>query len=328
MAASRTTPSSSSSSSQGGILAALVGTLRGVGPDSAKLLERSRIRTVADLLWHLPHRYEDLSEIKRLRMLRADEKQTALARLGRITQRRTARGQTLTEAELLEEDGTPSTVKATWFGRSFVKQSFPEGQLVRISGDVKWFGRGLQFSQPRLEPADREAVHTGRIVPVYRLTEGIKDGQLRRWLHTAVEGARDRGGTLVASPLVTHIPDPLPASMRSRNDLPEIALALQQVHFPADPIALSHARRRLAFDELLTLQLATAQRRAKWVAEASAPALRASDEELAGWIRDLPFTLTDAQQTRRCRGPSRAARISTSSPRASRARSAHTSSKR
>jgi ATP-dependent DNA helicase RecG len=254
------------------------------------------VRTVEDLLWHLPARYEDFSKIRPLRSLVADQKQTAIARLGRITQRRTARGTILTEAELQEEDGRPSAVRAAWFGRSFVKQTFPEGQVVRLSGDVKWLGRGLQFSQPKIEPADREAVHTGRIVPVYRLTEGLKEGVLRRWLHTAVEGARDRGGKVVASPLVDQVPEPLPAPVRERQALPTIVEALRQVHFPDDPTALFRARRRLAFDELLTLQLATAQRRARWAAEASATTLSASDADLERWTADLPFALTGAQR--------------------------------
>ncbi len=270
--------------------------LRGVGTDGQQHLARLGIKTIEDLLWHLPHRYEDFSKIRPLRSLVADQKQTAIARLGRISQRRTARGLTLTEAELLEEDGRPSAVKAAWFGRSFVKQSFPEGQVVRISGDVKWIGRGLQFSQPKIEPADREAVHTGRIVPIYRLTEGLKEGHLRRWLHTAVEGAHDRSGKLVTSPLVDQVPDPLPGPIRERQALPRIVEALKQVHFPDDPMALFRARRRLAFDELLTLQLAGAQQRARWIAEAKAIPLAADGAALDRWISELPFALTGAQR--------------------------------
>ena len=279
-----------------GPLAEPVRRLRGVGADSARLLERLGLRTIGDLLWHLPQRYEDFSKIRPLRSLVPDQKQTALAVLGRIGQRRTARGLVLTEAELYEEDGRPSQVKATWFGRSFVKQSFPEGQRVRISGDVKWVGRGLQFTQPKMEPADREAVHTARIVPVYRLTEGLKEGQLRRWLHTAVEGARDRGGALVTSPLVNEVADPLPDEIVSRYSLPRTPEALRQVHFPDDPVKLFGARRRLAFDELLVLQLATAQKRTRWLATAKAIPLRAADPEVASWTLSLPFELTGDQR--------------------------------
>ncbi len=293
MAVSRTTRSSSKPNSP---LAEPVRRLRGVGPEAVVHLERLGIRSIGDLLWHLPIRYEDFSKIRPLRSLVPDQKQTAIATLGRIGQRRTARGLVLTEAELFEEDGRPSQVKAAWFGRSFVKQTYPEGQKVRISGDVKWVGRGLQFTQPKMEPADREAVHTARIVPVYRLTEGLKEGQLRRWLNTAVEGGRDRSGALVTSPLVDQVPEPLPPGIVSRYELPVAAEALRQVHFPGDPIKLFHARRRLAFEELLVLQLATAQKRARWIATAEAVALAAPDDQVADWISALPFELTDAQR--------------------------------
>src|SRR5947207_8894048 len=263
--------------------------LPGIGLESKKLLERLEIRTIGDLLWHLPARYDDFSKYRPLRALVANQKQTAIAVIGRMTQRRTARGQLLTEAELFEEDGTPSDVRASWFGRSFVKETHREGERVRLSGDVKWVGRSLQFSQPALERADAEAVHTGRLVPIYRLTEGLKAGQVRRWLHTAIEGGPRR------TAIVGEVPDLLPAQVRERHRLPDIASALRQVHFPDDTARLLAARRRLAFDELLVLQLALAQRRERWRAQAKAMPLVAADDALGRWTAALPFTLTGAQ---------------------------------
>jgi ATP-dependent DNA helicase RecG len=262
----------------------------GIGGESAKLLERMDIHSIGDLLWHLPSRFDDFSKFVPLRRLVPNATQTAVATLGRISQRRTATGKLMTEAELAEEDGTPTDVRATWFGRAFVKETHREGERVRVSGKVRWFGRALQFSQPTLERADAEAVHTGRLVPVYPLTEGIKPGQMRRWLHTAIEGGTRRTG------LVSEVPEPLPSAVRERHRLPDIASALRQVHFPDDVERLFAARRRLAFDELLVLQLALAQRRARWTAQASALPLVVPDEELSRWIAELPFTLTGAQQ--------------------------------
>ena len=262
----------------------------GIGSESAKLLERMDIHSIGDLLWHLPSRFDDFSKFVPLRRLVPNASQTAVATLGRISQRRTATGKLMTEAELAEEDATPTDVRATWFGRAFVKETHREGERVRISGKVRFFGRTLQFSQPTLERADAEAVHTGRLVPIYPLTEGIKPGQMRRWLHTAIEGGPRRTG------LVSEVPEPLPPSIRERHHLPDIASALRQVHFPDDVELLFKARRRLAFDELLVLQLALAQRRARWKAQASALPLSVSDTELATWIADLPFALTGAQQ--------------------------------
>jgi len=262
----------------------------GIGAESAKLLERMNIHTIGDLLWHLPSRFDDFSKFVPLRRLVPNASQTAVATLGRISQRRTASGKLMTEAELAEEDGTPTDVRATWFGRAFVKETHREGERVRISGKVRFFGRTLQFSQPTLERADAEAVHTGRLVPIYPLTEGIKPGQMRRWLHTAIEGGTRRTG------LVGEVPEPLPPAIRERHRLPDIASALRQVHFPDDVERLFAARRRLAFDELLVLQLALAQRRARWTAQSSALPLSVPDAELARWIGELPFALTGAQQ--------------------------------
>src|SRR5256886_2087718 len=166
----------------------------GIGSESAKLLERMNIHTIGDLLWHLPARFDDFSKFVPLRRLIPNATQTAVATLGRISQRRTATGKLMTEAELAEEDGTPTDVRATWFGRAFVKETHREGERVRISGKVRFFGRTLQFSQPTLERADAEPVHTGRLVPIYPLTERIKPGQMRRWLHTAIEGGATRTG--------------------------------------------------------------------------------------------------------------------------------------
>src|SRR5438132_3547014 len=196
MAASRTTPSSSPRNSSTS-LDLKVEALPGVGKESAKLLERLGVRTIGDLLWHLPTRYLDFSDIRPVRHLIAEREQTTEAIVGTVGQRRTARGQMMTEVELLDPaDLRPSGVKATWFGRLFIKERFREGQLIRLSGKATWFGRSLQLANPKVEAADAERVHTGRLVPVYRLTEGLKEGHLRRWLHTAVEGAPRR------SPLV------------------------------------------------------------------------------------------------------------------------------
>jgi ATP-dependent DNA helicase RecG len=290
MAASRTTPSSSLRSSSTS-LDLKVEALPGVGDESVKLLERLGIRTIGDLLWHLPTRYLDYSDLRPVRHLIAEREQTTEAIVGAIGQRRTARGQMLTEVELLDPaDLRPSGVKATWFGRQFIKERFREGQLIRLSGKATWFGRSLHLANPKVEPADAERVHTGRMVPVYKLTEGLKEGYLRRWLHTAVEGGPKR------SPVVAEVPDELPGAIRERRELLPLPEALKEVHFPSTEARLIEGRRRLAFDELLTLQLGLAQRRARWQKDAKAPTLAASDADVSRWMAALPFTLTDGQQ--------------------------------
>jgi len=289
MAANRTTPSSSQRNSRTS-LDLKVEALPGVGDESVKLLERLGIRTIGDLLWHLPTRYLDFSQLQPLKQLRVGKDQTTEAIVGRISERRTSRGQMLTEVELIDPaDHAPTRVRATWFGRQFIKQRFREGQLIRLSGKATFYGQAIQLASPNVEAADAERVHTGRMVPVYRLTEGLKEGHLRRWLHTAVEGGPKR------SPVVTEVPDGLPAAIRERRELLPLAEALKEVHFPSTEARLIEGRRRLAFDELLTLQLGLAQRRARWQKDARAPKLAAPDAAVRAWIAGLPFTLTAGQ---------------------------------
>ena len=264
--------------------------LPGVGEDSEKLLEKLGIRTIGDLLWHLPSRHIDFSKFLPLRALQPDQEQSAEAIVGPIRERRSSKGVQLTEVELLDLDGAPTGVTATWFGRQFISSKVRSGQRVRISGKVGWFGRALQFRQPKIEAADAEAVHTGRLVPVYPLTEGLKEGNLRRWLHTAVEGGPRR------TPVVREIEDPLPPEIRERRALLALPEAMKEVHFPSSDAVLQEGKRRLAFDELLTLQLGLAQRRARWQRDARAAVLQAPDELIDSWIAALPFTLTAAQQ--------------------------------
>ncbi len=264
--------------------------LQGVGPESVKLLAKLGIHTMGDLLWHLPTRYDDFSKFTPIRRVRASKLTTVEAVLGRMSQRRTARGQQMTEIELLDPaDRMPTNVRATWFGKQFIKERFPEGQLVRLSGKVGFFGQLLQFSNPNIERASSEAVHTGRLVPVYGLTEGLKAGVLRRWLHTAVEGGSRR------TPVVLEVEERMPQEIRVRRKLVGIQAALKEIHFPSSWQTTIEARRRLAFDELLTLQLALGQRRARWTRDAKALPLQVADAELAKWIAALPWPLTDDQ---------------------------------
>src|SRR5688572_2113158 len=102
------------------------------------------------------------------------------------------------------------------------------------------------------------------------------------------------GGTK-RRPVVREVADPLPETVRTRRSLVPIQDALREVHFPSEWKDLFTARRRLAFDELLVLQLALGQRRARWTKESKALPLRADDAEVGGWIAALPFTLTTDQ---------------------------------
>jgi ATP-dependent DNA helicase RecG len=219
-------------------------------------LRRAGIRldwyTVRDLLFHLPRRYDDLREMQQLGDLVWVEEGTVVSARVRIAdihveptfRRRVQR----TVANLADETGT---AQATWFGRRFIERRLKAGDEVVVSGKVKRFGRRLTFDNPEFQRADGDAevLHAGRIVPVYPLTAGLTSARLR----AAIREALDKAGK--------HYPEYLPASIRDGERLLPIHVALEEAHYPSTFEARDQALERLAFDELLALQIGMVGRR-------------------------------------------------------------------
>ncbi|HXI44892.1 MAG TPA: ATP-dependent DNA helicase RecG, partial [Candidatus Acidoferrales bacterium] len=152
-----------------------------------------------------------------------------------------------TVAEL--EDSTGS-IAATWFGRRFIERRLKAGDQVVVSGRLKRFGRTLTLDNPEFQQDDGGALlHAGRIVPVYRLTVGVTGITLRR----AMRGALDAAGN--------RYPEYLPEAVRSAEALPPIGEALEEAHYPTSFERRDAALDRLAFDELLALQVGMVGRR-------------------------------------------------------------------
>jgi ATP-dependent DNA helicase RecG len=247
---------------------------RGVGT-----LLRLGVATPRQALFYLPFRYDDFSDLRPLGELLRDEKQSARARItdikvepgfGRRPQR--------VIAQLADDTGT---AEAIWFGRRFVERRLHAGEEVVLSGKVSYRGWRPQFTSPDFSPAGERSIHTGRVVPVYRLTSGVTQRRARELLARVLA----RCLPLVADPLR---PD-------ERTGLVGLAAALRTAHFPGELADVTPALDRLAHDELLALQLVMAQaRRARDAQRAPRVELAANDvEQLVG---ALPFTLTNDQR--------------------------------
>jgi ATP-dependent DNA helicase RecG len=208
--------------------------------------------TVRELLFHLPRRYDDLREMRQLGELVWVEEGTVVSARVRVAavrveasfRRRVQR----TIAVLEDETGT---LEATWFGRRFIERRLKAGDRVIVSGKLKRFGRKLTIDNPdfQAEGQDDELLHVGRIVPVYRLTAGLTANRLR----IAIRDLLDRAGR--------DYPEYLPGSIREGEALVGIGAALEEAHYPASFEGRDAALRRLAFDELLALQLGMVARR-------------------------------------------------------------------
>ena len=265
--------------------------LPGMRKDQVPDLKRKGVVTVRDLVWYLPRGYRDFSQIRPVAELVPKEEQTAEGVLANVRHVRSFSGPPRTEADLVDATGR---VRCVWFGRE--RTELQNGARVRVAGQVEVFRGTVQFRQPALERIGAEAVHTGRIVPVYPLAGKLTEGWVRRWLHTAVLGERDSERGWRVRPAIEVLSDPLPEALRLRYGLAALTDALREVHFPSDDDALHAARRRLAFDELLVLQLGMLLRRRRWTEGAKAPRLFAGEYEIRRWTTETGLTPTAAQR--------------------------------
>jgi ATP-dependent DNA helicase RecG len=253
--------------------------LRGIGATYADHLARLGITTVRDLLYHPPVRHNDYSRLKTINQLRAGETATIIGTVWDVRQQRSRSGLQMLTVVLSD---TTATIGCTFFNQPYLEREFRQGRRIVVSGRVEpWAGR-LGLRAPEWEPLEREGVNTGRLIPVYPLTRGLTQRWLRRQIRTALDQWSER------------VADPLPVGLREREGLLSLPDALRALHFPPDEATAAAARRRLAFDELLVLQLWSRQRRTAMRTRAGLD-LSPGRPALDGFVSHLPFGLTQAQ---------------------------------
>jgi len=210
-------------------------------------LAKLGVSTVADLLTYLPRRYEDRREITPIAELAGGVSATISARVTDLRVEKTwRRGVQRTIATLVDDSGA---VDAIWYGRRFIERRLTVGTTIVATGRVKAMGWTKQLEAPEFSPiGGGDQVSAGRIVPIYRLTRGVTALSLRR----AVRALLDQFGA--------DLVDPLPDSVQSRNGLMPLAQAIEALHWPEEFDLRDAALRRLAFDELLAVQIALVHR--------------------------------------------------------------------
>lgn len=254
--------------------------LKGVGPQRAKLYGRLGLRTVRDLLFHFPSRHLPYPPPRPIADLFFQAEGSVVGVVERLEIEHLSGGKTKLRATIRDETGA---VDAEWIRHGLPRLGLRPGEPIAVSGRLLQLGRHLTFEDPDYEPGDAMPVHTRRLVPVYPLTRGLFDKELRNRVFWAVAH--------FSAALV----EPLPARVRAAHALPSLEEALRALHFPVSFDAYEQARRRFAFEELLTIQLVVLQRRRAWQ-EGGAPPLRRHAEALEALAAGLPFTLTAAQR--------------------------------
>lgn len=259
-----------------------VSSVRGVGRSTESKLRGLGIETVGDLLLHLPFRHEPPSRIASVGTLTLGEEVTLRVRVTSCAARETARRRVKVLEALVADDS--GSVVAVWYNQSYLEAAFHERPEVLLKGVLIRQRGGPSFLVKRHEilGEEEESRHILGLVPVYPSTGDLSVRTIRTILHHAAPEAR-------------HLLDPLPAELRARRRYPGRPEAVLSCHFPGSIAEAERARERLAFEELLLLQLAVLEQRATQDRNRRAVALGPRGELVEEYVRGLPYTPTAAQ---------------------------------
>jgi ATP-dependent DNA helicase RecG len=258
-----------------------IGSLKGVGAEMQRKLERLGLHTAGDLIGHFPRRYDDFSNIIPIRQM-VPGNVTFRGQIERVAGRY-ARTRKLHITEAIISDNT-GTIKAIWFNQQYLAKSLPVGTPVMISGKLEFKNNDLAMQSPAIEALSENKVtkDTARIVPVYPETEGLSSKQLR-------------GLILPLLPLTATLEETLPDFIIEHAKLMSRSKALSEIHFPSNQTSLTKARNRLAFEELWFLMLASLTIKHEIMTE-TAPAIEFKADIAQAFTAELPFDLTDSQR--------------------------------
>jgi len=260
-------------------LDAPVTVLPGVGPANAKILNYLGIKTLGDMLYYFPRRYDDYATLKPINKLWYGEEVTVIGTVKSVVNRRTVNGKKITEAVITDGSGD---LRVTWFNQPWKADQLRQKTQVVLAGKIDQYLGRLTMTNPECDFLDQKQLNTNRIVPVYPLAGDIKQRKLRQLMDKVINYWAVR------------VPDPLPFYLLQEANLIDLQTALLQIHFPDSMDELKAARQRLAFDEIFFLQLGVLSQKRSWM-ERQAAVYPVEDEWLEQLIAKLPYSLTGAQ---------------------------------
>ncbi len=254
--------------------------LRGIGQKREEDLQKLGVQTIRDFLFLYPRAYEDYSKLKTINRLEYGERVSLLATVWEAGGRTTRGGKYLFRAILSDHTGT---LPVSWFNQRYLEDKIKPGMQILVSGKVDEYLGRLTMNSPAWEPVGRKDLNNARIQPVYPLTEGVNQRWMRRMMKRALAVWAER------------IPDPLSDRLREKHRLLPIHRALWGIHLPDSEEHLEAAKRRLAFEEVLYLQLGLLRQKRAWKSQPGRR-IEAAPEFLDTLISSLPYELTGAQR--------------------------------
>jgi len=268
----------------GSVLDQPVQFLKQVGPRRATALERLGIVRARDLLFHVPRRYEDASTVTQIGSAQVGLDVTVIGEVVSKGVIPTRGGLRIFQAMLRDDSGM---IECSWPGQPFLDRTIKKGDLMLVTGPVRFFQR--RQLQPRefvvLGSADDPSSATGRVLPIYPATEGLTQRMFRGILDANIDTLLE---AVTAEEIFT------PAELQDAG-VPDLRRALEWLHRPGTLLETFHGRRRLAYEELLLLQLLHAIAHHRATAERPGRALVRNDHLVGAMFKQLPFELTEAQ---------------------------------
>jgi ATP-dependent DNA helicase RecG len=258
-----------------------------------KALKKLRIETVTDLLYHLPARYEDITDVQSVGSLEKDQDTVVYGQLSGLKTRKAWKSNRPI-AEGYVEDGS-AKMKIMWFNQPYIAKMYTNGMYVKLAGKVSGTEGKLYLSNPEVEkldslPIDRhDSIFQGTeqlddtLYPVYRETKGITS----KWIYHTVLKCFEKD-------VLDTLLDPIPKEILGKYNLPDLATALVWIHSPKKAQHAESARKRFAFEEVFYIQIQNAQNRATANA-ATTYSFKTSPEHVAEFTDRFPFSLTDSQ---------------------------------
>lgn len=268
--------------------------IKGVGPKRAFLFSKLTVHTLEDLLYFLPFRYEDRTEIKKIAHLEPEKIETVLGEVMAVSLTESPRRR-MKIVNLAVSDAS-GILQIKWFNQHYLKDVFKKGDRIMLSGRVKgnpYRGHALEMENPVYERVEEEEshLHMDRIVPVYHETKGLTSKQIRSLMKQVLER------------YASQIPEMLPCRLIERYRLISLNEAIFQIHFPEKKTDVnllnqgkSPAHRRLIFDELFLLQIGLALRKKGMTEKLPGIVFKVNDSFHDPLRKLIPFRLTEAQE--------------------------------
>lgn len=255
--------------------------VKGVGPNRAELLNKLGIYTLEDLITYYPREYEDRGKPKKIAELQdGEEALIEVLVVSRMSEQRIRKNMAI--YKLIVRDDTGSCV-LTWFNQSYLKNKFILGKKYKFYGKVSNKYGKIEMNSPVYDEEENNK-NTGKIIPIYPLTYKLSQNTIRQVIENGLKTVKNEGG----------LEETLPLYLLEEYNLYDINKATQEIHFPKDFSEFEKARKRLVFEELLSMQMALLSLKNKYTKE-EAGIQFSKEVKMSDVIMKLPFKLTKAQ---------------------------------